>query len=185
MTDVVLALGSNLGERMEHLRGAVDRLRDVIRIEAVSPVVESPAREVEEGPAQGPYLNAVIRGSTRLAPEALLDACLAVEEAEGRTRSYPHAPRTLDVDVLFYGDRVIRTERLRVPHPRWKDRDFVLAPLRAVAPDWTDPETGRPIEEIARERLKSGAGGSEGRGAPPEDGTLRRVAGPEALHETL
>ncbi len=183
MTEVVLSLGSNLGDRMAHLRSGVRALGDAVRITGVSPVVETPAREVSGGPPQDHYLNAVVRGRTGLEPEALLEACHAVEAREGRTRSYPNAPRTLDVDILFYGDRVVETEELTIPHPRWTERDFVLVPLRAVAPEWTDPASGRTVSEIARERLGPGAAGARERGE--RSGTLRRVAGPEALHDSL
>lgn len=173
MTEVVLALGSNLGDRMEHLRDGVRGLGSVVRIEAASSVVEVPAREVDAGPAQGAYLNAVIRGRTGLEPRPLLDACLAVESDAGRERSYRKAPRTLDVDIVFYGNRTVRTPGLTIPHARWKTRDFVVVPLLEVAPDHVDPETGRTVREVARE------GGFEGEGAEE----VRRVAGPDALIE--
>lgn len=171
MAEVVLALGSNLGDRMGFLRRAVRELSGVMEISAVSGVVETPAREVESGPPQGDYLNAVIRGRTDLEPRALLDACLRAEEGAGRTRAFEKAPRTLDVDVLFYDDRVVRRPGLTIPHPRWKDRDFVLVPLLEVAPGWVDPETGRRVEEIVRERASRSAGPAR----------PRRVAGPKAL----
>lgn len=173
MAEIILALGSNLGDRMAYLRQAVRNLRECVVVSRVSSVVESPAREVERGPPQGPYLNVVLRGRTRLEPGRLLEACQELETRAGRTRTFEKAPRTLDVDILFYDDRVIRRPGLQVPHPRWKERDFVLVPLREVAAEWTDPESCRTVEEIAR---NGGVDGAESEG-------LRQVAGPDALAE--
>lgn len=152
--EVLLALGSNLGDRLEHLRGAVRGLRersfDVLR---VSSVVESPPLGVAAEIPQGDYWNAAVRARTVLAPRAVLDACRSLEEAAGRTRPRRGAPRTLDVDIIFHGQRRIRSERLVVPHPRWKERGFVLWPLLEIAPAWTDPESGDTVEAIGGERL--------------------------------
>lgn len=149
--DVLLALGSNLGDRLDHLRAGVRGLARFVRLTRLSPVVESPPQGVTDPDAQGEYLNAVVRGRTRLSPARLLEACLAVEEAEGRTRSRSGAPRTLDVDILFFGRRVVDRPGLRIPHPRWTERGFVLLPLGFVAPGWRDPESGRTVEEVLKE----------------------------------
>lgn len=150
--EVLLALGSNLGDRLEHLRAGVRGLAEVVGLTRISPVVESRPHGVADADAQEDYLNAVLRGRTVLPPALLLDACLAVERGEGRTRGRPGAPRTLDVDILFYGDRIVDRPGLRIPHRRWTERGFVLLPLRAVAPEWRDPESGRSVEEVCRER---------------------------------
>lgn len=148
--EVLLSLGSNLGDRLGHLRSGVRELRSAVRVSAVSPVVESEAQGVEG--EQPDFLNAVVRARTRFGPGEMLRACLAVEDREGRRRPHPGAPRTLDVDLLFQGRRIVRSDRLTVPHPRWKERGFVLRPLLEVAAEWRDPETGRTVEEICRER---------------------------------
>jgi 2-amino-4-hydroxy-6-hydroxymethyldihydropteridine diphosphokinase len=88
-------------------------------------------------------------GQTSLAPGALLDTLLRVERQFGRERPYPGAARTLDLDLILYGDRVIEEEGLIVPHPRFRERRFVLVPLAELAPDWIDPVTGRSIGALA------------------------------------
>jgi 2-amino-4-hydroxy-6-hydroxymethyldihydropteridine diphosphokinase len=144
---VVVALGSNLGDREGHLRGALGGLRGIMEVTAASSVVETPPLGDRD---QGPFLNMVVRGTTALEPEAFLDGLESLEELAGRIRSRPGGPRTLDLDLLFYGDRVIRSDRLTVPHPRWAGRRFVVEPLLEVAGDLRDPESGLPLAEAAR-----------------------------------
>lgn len=120
---VFVALGSNVGDRDAHLAFARQRL-------AALPDTELKAEStIEEtapiGPVgQGPYLNQMVLLESALDPEVLLDACLAIEEARGRLRGERWGPRTLDLDVVRFGDRVIRTPRLTVPHPELPRRDF-------------------------------------------------------------
>lgn len=162
---VALALGSNLGDRLEHLRDGVRGLAEGgVRLEAASSVYESPPAGYT---GQPDYLNAVVVGTTRLAPEAVLELARQVEAGAGRERSFPNAPRTLDVDIVLYGDARVDEEGLRIPHPRWRERPFVVVPLAEVAPDLVDPETRRTVEEV-RTSLDS-------------DLALRRVAPPHAL----
>ena len=94
-------------------------------------------------PPQPPYLNGVVVGTCALAPPALLTALLRIERERGRERPYPGAPRTLDLDIVLMGDLVVRRPGLDVPHPRFRERRFVLEPLAAVAPELPDPVTGR------------------------------------------
>ncbi len=125
-----LGLGSNLGDRQAHLRGAVAGLPDVVR---VSPVYETDA---VGGPAgQGPYLNVVVELRTDRAPRDLLGLARDLEDAAGRVRAERNGPRTLDVDVLLVGDLRVDEPDLVVPHPRMYERRFVLAPLADIAPD--------------------------------------------------
>ncbi|MEM9168664.1 MAG: 2-amino-4-hydroxy-6-hydroxymethyldihydropteridine diphosphokinase [Pseudomonadota bacterium] len=98
-------------------------------------------------PADPPFVNAVAAVETRLAPHALLAMLQAIEAGFGRRRRARNAPRTLDLDLLAYGRRIVATAELRVPHPRLTTRDFVLAPLRDLAPDWRHPETNRTAAE--------------------------------------
>lgn len=156
---VLLSLGSNLGDRLEHLRRGVEGLTRGVEVEAVSSIYESAPAGYEEQPD---FLNAVVRGRTVLGPRELLALAQEVEEDEGRRRSFPNAPRTLDIDILFFGDRVMREPGLTLPHPRWRERDFVRVPLAEVAGDWKDPESGRILA-------------AAGRAAAPRHG-LRRVA---------
>lgn len=144
-----VALGSNVGDRREHLSRAVSRLEGVA---GVSGVYET---DPVGGPDQGPYLNCVVELYTTLAPDELLDLCQEIEAAAGRERTVHWGPRTLDVDVLLYGDEVIDTPRLTVPHPRMWERRFVLEPLADLAPelipfDWTvlDGSGVRRVEDL-------------------------------------
>lgn len=141
-----IGLGSNI-EPEAHLRAALRRLDEQpgARPTAVSPVYRTPPW----GPVpQGPYLNAVVAVETDLAADALLEVLLAIELAQGRDRS-PTAvrwgPRTLDLDVLLYGNSIIETERLTVPHPRLAERAFALVPLCDLAPDLTHPVLEHPM----------------------------------------
>lgn len=127
-----LALGSNLGERLEQMRCALQLLEaEGIVIVNASPVYQN--RAIGMGDAD-PFLNAVIEVQTELGAEALLDVCLAVENKLGRVRTGGWSPRTIDIDVLIYGEEQVKTERLHVPHPRIAERDFVLQPLADLAP---------------------------------------------------
>lgn len=129
MTRAFLSLGSNLGDRREHLRSAVDSLPDVV---AVSPVYET---EPVGGPNQGAFLNLVVQLDTPLSPEALLGLCHRIESGAERVRETRWGPRTLDLDIIWIDGVEMATERLTIPHPRWRERRFVLAPLRDLAPE--------------------------------------------------
>ncbi|HKA68237.1 MAG TPA: 2-amino-4-hydroxy-6-hydroxymethyldihydropteridine diphosphokinase [Actinomycetes bacterium] len=134
-TRAVLGLGSNLGERLEMLQGAVDALVDApgIDVVAISPVYET---DPLGGPAgQPPFLNAVIIVNTSMPVRTLLERCLAVEDAFERVRDVRWGPRTLDIDVITYGDTVSGAEDLTIPHPRAAERAFVLVPWHDIEPD--------------------------------------------------
>jgi len=130
VTRVAIALGSNLGDRRAHLQFAIDRLRAILTDVRVSSIHET-APEGVDGP-QPDYLNAVVAGVATLSPIALLQTLLAIERERGRTRPSRRASRTLDLDLILYGDEVINTPELTVPHPRYKDRQFVTRPLAEV-----------------------------------------------------
>jgi 2-amino-4-hydroxy-6-hydroxymethyldihydropteridine diphosphokinase len=147
---VILSLGSNLGDREANLQGAVDALRDTpdVVVVDVSPVYET---EPIGGPDEsGPYLNIVLLADTTLAVETLLDRAHAVEQAFGRERSVKGAPRTLDVDLITYGKKEISTEELTVPHPRAHERAFVLAPWLDIESDAVLPGVGPVAELLAK-----------------------------------
>lgn len=146
MTSVVIAAGSNLGDRRAYLAGAVRALQGLLEVERVSSMVETPP---EDGSDQPRYLNLVVVGRTTLPPEALLSELLRIEADAGRTRSTPGAARTLDLDLIFHGERVQSDPDLVLPHPRWHRRAFVVAPLLEVAPDFRDPVTHESVREVA------------------------------------
>jgi 2-amino-4-hydroxy-6-hydroxymethyldihydropteridine diphosphokinase len=150
---VAVALGSNLGDRTAHLDYAVARLQTFLDDLKVSPYREYPPVGVFE--AQPPYLNAAAVGIGTLSARALLDALLGVERARGRERPYARAPRTLDLDLILFGGVVVNEPGLVVPHPRFRERRFVLEPLAEIAADLADPVTGLTVGELAR-RIAAG-----------------------------
>ncbi|WP_447038200.1 2-amino-4-hydroxy-6-hydroxymethyldihydropteridine diphosphokinase [Streptomyces sp. DSM 118878] len=132
----VISLGSNLGNRLETLQGAVDALEDTpgLRVKAVSPVYETEPWGVEPG-SQPAYFNAVVLVKTTLPPTSLLERAQAVEEAFHRVRDERWGPRTIDVDIVSYADVVSDDPDLTLPHPRAHERAFVLAPWHDVDPE--------------------------------------------------
>ncbi len=147
---VAIALGSNLGDRDTQLDEAEDRLATLL-----SGAVASARYETDPvgGPPDAPvFLNEVVVGSTHLGPRSLLEALQAIEKAAGRERPFANAPRTLDLDLILYGDFVIDEPGLQVPHPRFRDRAFVLQPLAEVAGDWIDPVSGLSVVQL-RDKL--------------------------------
>lgn len=102
------------------------------------------------------YLNAVMVGDTSLTPRALLDALMHIEQAFGRERSHAGAPRTLDLDLIMLGDEMVEEPGLHVPHPRFRERFFVLGPLAQIAPEVRDPVTGLRVGELLRNLLRDG-----------------------------
>jgi 2-amino-4-hydroxy-6-hydroxymethyldihydropteridine diphosphokinase len=143
---VAVALGSNLGNRRAHLDQAIASLRTLLRRVTVSSYYDTvPAGVV--GP-QPMYLNAVAVGETMLPPRALLEALLAIESQRGRERPSPKAPRTLDLDLILFGESVIDEPGLFVPHPRFRERRFVLEPLVEIAPEMRDPVSGKTARQL-------------------------------------
>ncbi len=143
---VFLALGSNLGDREAALEEALRRLaqRGFTMLQRSSTWLTEPVG----GPPQGWYLNLVVGGETPLAPEPLLEACLAVERELGRSRGVRNGPRTIDVDILFHGARRLEQPGLVIPHPRLHQRRFVLAPLAEIAPGLVHPVLARSVLQL-------------------------------------
>lgn len=147
---IVVALGSNLGERLASLQGAVDALADTpdVWITGVSPVYET--TPVDCPPGSETFLNAVVLADTTLAAHRLMDRALAIEDAYDRDREKgPNAPRTLDVDLIVVGDRRSDSEALRLPHPRAGERAFVLKPWFDLEPDAELPGRGAIADLLA------------------------------------
>ena len=146
MDRVAVALGSNCGDRHAHLDYAVSRLRTFLANLTISRYCDTVPVGVS-GP-QAMFLNAAAVGDTTMPARALLDALLAIEDERGRERPYPNAPRTLDLDLILYGDSVIEEPGLLVPHPRFRERRFVLEPLAEVAAELRDPVTGKTADQL-------------------------------------
>ena len=143
---VYLGIGSNLGDRQANMEKALKLLGDMLQVELVSAIYETePVGYVE----QPMFLNAVCRGLTELGPLQLLSLVKGMEASLGRVSSFPNAPRTIDLDIIFYGNMIMETPELTIPHPRLEERAFVLIPLLEIAPDLCHPVSGESIKDLA------------------------------------
>lgn len=144
-----VSLGSNLGDRRAHLDFAVSEFRTLLGNSRVSAYYETEPVETPGG--QPLFLNAAAVGETAMSARALLTALGAIEHARQRQRPYPNAPRTLDLDLILFGDAIIEEAGLVVPHPRFRARRFVLEPLAEIAPDLIDPATGKSVADLLKD----------------------------------
>ena len=142
---VAVALGSNMGDRAAHVAYAVDRLRTVLSDVVVSALVETVPDHDPDDPL---FLNGALVGTTKEAPQRLLTTLLTIERERGRERRPAGAPRTLDLDLVLVGELRVESSTLRLPHPRFRSRRFVLEPLADIAPGLVDPVTGRSVREL-------------------------------------
>jgi 2-amino-4-hydroxy-6-hydroxymethyldihydropteridine diphosphokinase len=142
---IYLALGSNLGDRIGNMTSAVERLSQKITIKKPSSIYETEPVYYKEQPL---YLNAVLSAVTKLDPFELLRFVKSIESDLGRQPGFRNAPRIIDIDILFYGDRVVQTEELAIPHPRIAERAFVLVPLAEIAPELAHPLSHEKISDL-------------------------------------
>jgi 2-amino-4-hydroxy-6-hydroxymethyldihydropteridine diphosphokinase len=143
---VAIALGSNLGDRRGNLLWAATQLEVVLDDLRISAIIETDPVDVPD--EQPPYLNAAAVGQCSLPARELLDRLLQIETNRNRIRQSWRSPRTLDLDLILYGDKVLDEPGLLVPHPRFRDRLFVLAPLAEIAPSLRDPVSGLTMAEL-------------------------------------
>ena len=160
---VYLSLGSNLGDREANLRTAIEKLRELGNIPAVSSFYETEPVEVT---AQPWFLNCAVKLDTEKMPRQLISAILALEQSMGRQRKQQKGPRTIDIDILLFGSSVIEIPSLTIPHPHLHERRFVLEPLAEIAPDARHPIFKRSIREL--------------RDALPQGQTVRKLSSAQA-----
>ena len=146
MKRVYLGLGSNLGDREQNIRTAIQHLNAAqVTVDKLSPIYETEPEGVQE---QGLFLNAVVEVSTEMRPLQLLQVINKIEALMKRTRTIRNGPRVIDIDILFYQSAVVQSPELTIPHPRLYQRRFVLAPLADLAPNWRDPVSKKTITEL-------------------------------------
>ncbi len=147
-----LSLGSNIGDRAANLRDAIERLRSVGEVGAVSSLYETEPIEYTEQPW---FVNCVVEIETGLSPTKLLGGILEIEKQMGRHREKKKGPRNIDIDILLYGDEIVDGPELTIPHPAMQERRFVLEPLAEIAPEVVHPISQKTVRELL-ERLSAG-----------------------------
>ena len=147
MNEIIIGLGTNLGDRKRNLDKAIELLNEheAISIEKVSSIYETKPVGYTK---QDDFLNMVIKGTTQLKPSELLDACQAIEKELGREDTVVNGPRIIDLDILVYNKENRQLENLRIPHPRMHERAFVLIPLHEISPDFIIPTSGKEVADL-------------------------------------
>lgn len=146
MPTIYLALGTNQGDRVQNLRRALELLAPFAELARLSSIYETAPWGIVDQPD---FLNMAAQGTTNLPPLELLDELKRIEHSMGRLPTIRYGPREIDLDILLYGEMVVQTERLEIPHPRMAERGFVLIPLREIAPDLAPPGFDRTIRQLA------------------------------------
>uniref|UniRef100_A0A7C5V2V1 2-amino-4-hydroxy-6-hydroxymethyldihydropteridine diphosphokinase n=1 Tax=Caldicellulosiruptor owensensis TaxID=55205 RepID=A0A7C5V2V1_9FIRM len=149
---VFLGLGSNLGDRDENIKKAIEHLKDKVRIEKVSSIIETEPYGFVDQPK---FLNCVLKGTTVLSPFELLEFVLDIENKMGRKRLFKWGPRNIDIDILLYDDLVIDAENLKIPHPELHKRLFVLEPLCEIEKDFVHPVLKKSVYELYTQLISS------------------------------
>ena len=146
---IYLSLGSNLGDREARLRMALEKLQQ----RGILLVKESSIYETEpvDVPDQPDFLNLVCQVETVLEPESLLATCQEIEFEMGRRRGEDKGGRNIDIDILFYGRRIVEKPFLKIPHPAWRQRNFVLVPLAEIAPNFRDPVSNQTVQALQQQ----------------------------------
>jgi 2-amino-4-hydroxy-6-hydroxymethyldihydropteridine diphosphokinase len=142
---IYLGLGANLGNRHQNMSRAIDMMSNCVHVKRVSSYYETEPVSCARQPR---FLNAVCEAATTLPPDELLAFLKEIECRLGRRPGFANAPRPMDIDILFYGDRVMRSPDLIIPHPRIEERGFVLVPLAEIAPELVHPVSGKTVREM-------------------------------------
>ena len=145
MTDIFLALGSNIENRKQHIETAIALLREKVQDITVAPLYETKPQYFED---QQNFLNTVLSGYTDLKLWELLQFTKTVQQEVGRVERFRNGPREIDIDILFYDNKVYKDEELEIPHPRLQERDFVLQPFADINPDFSHPILKKTIREL-------------------------------------
>jgi 2-amino-4-hydroxy-6-hydroxymethyldihydropteridine diphosphokinase len=155
MHSVIIAIGTNLGNRKENIETAIQKIKENgINIEKVSPIYETPPYGYTDQPA---FLNCAVLAKTILSPHKLLDTLLSIEKEMGRVRKIHWGPRIIDLDIIFYDNLIIDEPDLKIPHPDMQNREFVLKPINDIAPCFVHPKFCKTVKTLYRE-LKSEKG---------------------------
>ncbi len=148
MATVFLGLGTNMGKRKQSLQQALQLLSEKVEISRVSPIYETEPVGFTQQPL---FLNLAMEGKTSLKPQSLLSWLKEIEGKMGRIPSFTNAPRPIDLDILFYDAKIIKSKDLVIPHPRLAVRAFVLVPLNEIAPDFVHPGNGRAVKDLVKD----------------------------------
>ncbi|MBD2489726.1 2-amino-4-hydroxy-6-hydroxymethyldihydropteridine diphosphokinase [Aulosira sp. FACHB-615] len=146
---IAVALGSNLGDSWQILTDAIAKLSAVPNMQLTA--TSSWYKTKAVGPPQPDYINGCIIMQVNISPQGLLETLLAIEQQFGRVRQERWGPRSLDLDLLLYDQVILDTPNLQIPHPRMRERAFVLVPLAEIAPDWIEPVSGYTIKQLVKD----------------------------------
>ncbi|HUT85205.1 MAG TPA: 2-amino-4-hydroxy-6-hydroxymethyldihydropteridine diphosphokinase [Elusimicrobiales bacterium] len=151
LSTAYIAFGSNIEDRKLYIEKALDAIKEFGSIVKVSDIIET---EPEGCTSQGKFLNGVLEFKTLLSPQELLKVLKQIEQFTGRRETFKNGPREIDLDIIFYEDKIIKSEKLALPHPRAHLRSFVLRPLLQIAPNFIHPEIKKSIKNLCDEALK-------------------------------